>query len=394
MARTTAEADLCLTYKTRLAVLALSAGLVVVLSGCGLGGGVFGGGVDFALSVSPGSQTVTAGNVVAYTVNVTQKSGLGPLVELSVSGLPPGSTARFNDSIVSGPGSSNLVILPDLRTPPGTYHLTITGTDYSGTQTTEALMTVNPGPPPLDFIVSVTPASRTTLGGGSVDYKVSVSSDNASPVNLSVTGLPPGATGTFNPPSITHTGTSTLTVATQNPTPPAFYGLNVVGTDPTGTERVPFALNIAAVDFTLQQQAGPFMVTAGGDVIGTVTATPVLGTLGSVKLSVFSGLPPGASASFSPGTLGGALTSSTMTIHTTTSLAKGIYQLTVQGEDASGIQRAQIPFQVVSGNPSAGFFLAAVPDDFEVQPGGQAFYTIIVSNNAGPVPPVTFSGLT
>jgi hypothetical protein len=392
MARATAEAHVRLTHQTRLAVLALSAGLVFALSGCALGGGVFrGGGVDFALSVSPGSQTVTAGNVVAYTLNVTQKSGLGPLVELSVSGLPSGSTARFNDSIVSGPGSSNLAILPDLRTPPGTYHLTITGTDFSGTQTTEALMTVNPGPPPLDFIVSVTPASRTTLGGGSVDYKVSVSSDNAAPVNLSVTGLPPGATGTFNPPSVTHTGTSTLTVATQNPTTPGFYGLNVVATDPTGTQKAPIILNIAAVDFTLQQQVGPSSVTAGGDIIGLVTATPILGTLGLVNLSVVSGLPPGASASFSPGTLGGVVTSSTMTIHTTTSLAKGIYQLTVQGADASGIQTAQVPFSVDSGNPSAGFFLAAVPDEREVQPGGQATFTIIVSNGADPVPPVKFS---
>jgi hypothetical protein len=40
---------------------------------------------------------------------------------------------------------------------------------------------------------------------------------------------------------------------------------------------------------------------------------------------------------------------------------------------------------------SAGFFLAAVPDDHEVDPGGSASYTIIVSNNAGPVPPVTFT---
>jgi hypothetical protein len=239
--------------------------------------------------------------------------------------------------------------------------------------------------------MDVTPASQTTLGGGSVDYKVSVSSDNALPVNLSVSGLPAGATGTFSPPAITHTGTSTLTVATQNPTTPGFYGLNVIGSDPTGTQKVPITLNIASVDFTLQQQVGPSAVTAGGNIIGTVTATPILGSLGTVALSVVNGLPPGARASFSPNPLGGPVTSSTMTISTTTSLLPGFYQLSVQGADLSGIQTAQVPFRVLGGNPSAGFFLAAVPDQAEVQAGGQALYTIIVSNNGGPVPSVTFS---
>ncbi|HEY6971911.1 MAG TPA: hypothetical protein VJA94_22055 [Candidatus Angelobacter sp.] len=387
-----ATAQAKFTHQTRPAVLVLCAGLLFALAGCigGGGGGLLSGGVDFTLSVSPGSQTVTAGNSIGYAITITQKSELGPLVQLSVRGLPPGAAAGFSDTGYLS-GTTNLVILTAINTAPGTFHLTIAGTDLSGTQTAEAMLTVNAGPPPIDFVMTATPATQTTLGGGSVDYKVSVTSDNAAPVNLSVTGLPAGATGTFNPASITHAGTSTLTVATENPTAPGFYGLNVVGSDPTGTQKVPIILNIASVDFTLQQFVGPSSVTAGGKIIGAVTAKPVLGVLASVNLSVVSGLPPGASASFNPTTLGGSVTLSTMTISTTTSLAPGFYQLGVQGADPSGIQIAQVPFRVISGNPSAGFFLAAVPDQLEVQAGGQAFYTIIVSNNAGPVPAVTFS---
>jgi len=380
------------TLKTGFAACVLCAGLILVLTGCAGGGGIFGGGgVDFALSVSPGSQTVASGSSIGYAITVTQKSGLGPIVQLSVSGLPQGCAAGFSGQSIDGLGTSNLVILTGLNTPTGTYPLTITGTDFSGTQTAQAMMTVTPGPPLLDFVMTATPAIQTTLGGGTVNYTVSVTSDNAAPVNLSVSGLPAGATGKFNPASITHQGTSTLTVVTQAPTAFGFYGLNVIGSDPTGSQKVPISLNIPSVDFTLQQQVGPFEVTAGGTAIGTVTATPVLGTLAPVNLSVVSGLPAGASASFSPASLGGQVTSSTMTINTTTSLAPGIYQLVVQGTDASGIQTALVPFQVFSGNPSAGFFLAAVPDEHEVQAGGGAFYTIIVSNNAGPVPAVTFS---
>src|SRR5580765_5096669 len=209
-----AQAKVHFTQMTRLAVLALFAGLIFALSGCAGGSGIFGGGVDFGLSVSPGSQMVAAGSSIGYAITINQKSGLGPLVQLSVSGLPPGAAAGFGGQSISGPGTTNLVVLTAINTPTGTYHLTITGSDFSGTQQTEAMMTVTPGPPLLDFIVDVTPASRTTLGGGVVDYTVSVTSDNAAPVNLSVSGLPVGATGTFNPPSITHQGKSTLTVAT------------------------------------------------------------------------------------------------------------------------------------------------------------------------------------
>jgi hypothetical protein len=385
-----AEASGHFTHATSFAILVFCAGLMLALPGCVGGGGIVGGGVDFTLSVSPGSQAVTAGNSVAFAITVSQTSGLGPLVQLSVSGLPQGSIAAFNEPTI-GPGTSNLVILTASNEAAGTFHLTITGTDFSGTQTTQAMLTVNSGPPPLDFVMDVTPATQTTLGGGSVNYTVSVTSDNKAPVSLSVSGLPAGATGTFTPPAITGAGMSTLTVATQNPTAPGFYGLNVIASDPTGTQKVPITLNIASVDFTLQQQVGPSSVTAGGNIIGTVTATPVLGPLGSVTLSVVSGLPPGASASFSPTTLGGTVTSSTMTVTTTTSLAPGFYQLGVQGVDLSGSQTTQVPFRALGGNPAAGFFLAAVPDQLEVQAGSQALYAIIVSNNAGPVPAVTFS---
>lgn len=143
------------------------------------------------------------------------------------------------------------------------------------------------------------------------------------------------------------------------------------------------------MDFTLAQQVGPAGVTAGGNIVGTVTASPILGTLPPVTLSVTSGLPAGASASFAPNTLSGATTSATMTISTSTTLAPGNYQLTVQGQDASGSQSVQIPVTVVSGNPSAGFFISSVPNTREVQAGATATYTILISNHAGPVPSIT-----
>ena len=73
---------------------------------------------------------------------------------------------------------------------------------------------------PADFAVSATPASQTVHPGGSTTYAVSVSSTGgtfSSPIGLTVSGLPSGATGSFSPTSITpgsESAASTLTVQT------------------------------------------------------------------------------------------------------------------------------------------------------------------------------------
>jgi len=87
------------------------------------------------------------------------------------------------------------------------------------------------GPSP-DFTIAATPASQTVTQGGSTSYTASVSSLNgfAGTVNLSVTGLPSGATGTFNPTSISGSGSSTLSVTTSASTPTGAFTLTITGT--------------------------------------------------------------------------------------------------------------------------------------------------------------------
>ena len=61
---------------------------------------------DFALSASPGQQTILAGNSAAYVITVTPLSGdFSSAVTLSVSGLPAGVTASFSPSSVT-PGTA------------------------------------------------------------------------------------------------------------------------------------------------------------------------------------------------------------------------------------------------------------------------------------------------
>jgi hypothetical protein len=73
---------------------------------------------------------------------------------------------------------------------------------------------------PADFGVTASPASQTVLPGGSTTFNVTVDSSGgsfSSPVGLTVSGLPAGATGSFSPSSVTPGSagaSSTLTVQT------------------------------------------------------------------------------------------------------------------------------------------------------------------------------------
>src|SRR5882724_4000901 len=71
----------------------------VWLGGCGgslghLGAGGGGGGVDFTISLAPGSQSVVAGNGAGFSVVFNPPAMVG-FANFSVSGLPPGTEAAF-----------------------------------------------------------------------------------------------------------------------------------------------------------------------------------------------------------------------------------------------------------------------------------------------------------
>lgn len=77
-----------------------------------------------------------------------------------------------------------------------------------------------PSAPNPDFSISTTPASQNVAAGGGVTFTVTVASLNgtfAEPVVLEASGLPPGATATFSPVSVTPgvgSGTTTMQIRT------------------------------------------------------------------------------------------------------------------------------------------------------------------------------------
>src|SRR5947209_2267957 len=265
---------------------------------------------DFALSATPASQTVTQRGSTTYTVHISPSGAFTAAVSLSAAGLPAGPSASFSPNPATA--SSTMTVGTDAATPPGSYALTITGVGRTLTRTTSVTLTVNPAP---DFALSATPASQSVVQGAGTTYAVSITPSGGftAAVTFSVSGLPGGATASFSPNPAT--ASSTMTVGTGAATPPGSYALTITGVSGTltRTTSVTLAISPAPVpDFLLSATPASQTLVQGAGTTYAVSITPSGGFTAAVAFSV-SGLPGGATASFSPNP---ATASSTMTVGT------------------------------------------------------------------------------
>ena len=107
-------------------------------------------------------------------------------------------------------------------------------------------------------------------------------------------------------------------------------------------------------DFSLAATPDSVTVTAGNNITYSTSATGLNGFTGAVALSV-SGLPTGATGTFSPTSVN-AGAASTLTIATTSSVAAGSYPLTVTGVSGSLSHTASLTLVVTPGTNSSRAF--------------------------------------
>ena len=101
---------------------------------------------NFAVVAVPWSQTVMPGWGTTYTNQISPYNGFTNTVTFSVTNLPPGATASFNNPATAygtnGFGPLVLSVTTAGATPPGRYTLMITATSATFTNTTTACLTV------------------------------------------------------------------------------------------------------------------------------------------------------------------------------------------------------------------------------------------------------------
>jgi len=97
----------------------------------------------------------------------------------------------------------------------------------------------------VDFGLSSNPNSVTVSAGSTATYTISVLAISGNPtVSLHVTGLPSGAIANFNPPSVTGTSFSTLTISTAPTTLQGTYHPKITGSDASGSLSAGVSLTI------------------------------------------------------------------------------------------------------------------------------------------------------
>jgi len=136
----------------------------------------------------------------------------------------------------------------------------------SGDNIYKTFVAVAPASSTPDFVLSVSPASRSVVPGGTALYTVTVTplAGFTGQVNLSTSTLPIGVAGTFNPASIgitdANSRTSTLTLSTALSTPVNNHAFNINAQSGSTTHSVPAMLNVVSptsVDLSLTKTASP-----------------------------------------------------------------------------------------------------------------------------------------
>jgi len=168
----------------------------------------------YQLSATPPGQTANYGDGTNFTVNITTNSFFKGTVILS-AGSPPGISANLTQTSFSQSGSTTLSVQSTAGVSPGTYPLTIAGTNGSFFVTTNVIFTVLP-PHPLMSVPTVENGNLLMTGSGGVPggtYYVLVSTN----ITLPTTQWTAIATGSFDD------GGSFIFTNAQDPNAPQLY---------------------------------------------------------------------------------------------------------------------------------------------------------------------------
>jgi subtilase family serine protease len=311
----------------------------------------------FWISPASGTVTVLAGNSNTATINVTPVGGFTSSVALSItSTLPDGVTASFSPTTTAS--SSVLTFVVASSTVSGNYLVTVSGTSGSITQSTSLTLVVH-GPS-----FSLTPAS-TSLSfsqGKSVTDTITVNDlyGFTGNVNLEVSGLPPGVTGSFatNP-----TGTTSVLTLTASTSAANWTGyVTVTGTSGALTASTTIYVAVVAPTFTLSSSTA-LSIGQGQTSSTSVYVVPQNGFTGSVTLAV-SGLPSGVTAFFTPNPVS---SSAQITITASSTAATGTATVTITGTSGATTAKTTITLTV-----NAPTFTLSGPGSISVGQGSTA----------------------
>jgi subtilase family serine protease len=188
----------------------------------------------------------------------------------------------------------------------------------------------------------------TIAQGGSANGTITSTVINGfnSPIALSATGQPSGVTVSFNPPSITGAGSSSMTINVATSVAAGTYKIKVVGTSGGITEVVAISLTVNDVYFTITSSPSTLSIAEGGFKTATITTTAAAGFNSAISLSA-TGYPIGVTVTLNPRTIAkpGSGTSK-MTVRVGSKVKAGRYTITLKGTGGDVTHTLSVPLTV------------------------------------------------
>ena len=218
-------------------------------------------------TVTSSIATADVGHPANLTITVSGQGGFARTVTLSDTPLPGGlSCGAFNPASISGTGSATLSCTSSTA---GSFFVTITGSDTGSggtlTHTAGAALTF------VDFSISASTPSSTNAGSlANSTITVTPAFGFSKSVTFSHAPLPSGLTcNTFNPSSVTGSGTTILSCSS---TTPGSYTVTVSGTDDVISRATTVSFSFVAPSLGSVSLSSS-SVTVGTKVIISVTVT-------------------------------------------------------------------------------------------------------------------------
>ncbi len=186
---------------------------------------------DFKLIAKPDAQSVVADFSTVFIIDIESLNNYEAQVELFVSRLPTGVTAKFNHTSITPPGAVNLTLQTSTITTNLTYYIPIKGLDDQGLEHSIIITLVVGATGKQDFLLAAAPTTQFGLINRTVEYNIEVISlfGFKSMVNLNVIDLPSGVIANFNPNSVFPTANVTLEINITETTLEGQYDLRIDG---------------------------------------------------------------------------------------------------------------------------------------------------------------------
>jgi hypothetical protein len=262
------------------------------------------------------------------------------------------------------PGSDQLTVTAPPNgniAPPGYYMLFIL--NAAGVPSHAKFVQLSPSvnQPPTATIVDPT-AAVTVNPGDSVAF-AGTGSDADGTISAYSWTFPTGS-----PSSSTQASTNVMFAT------PGTHTVTFQVADDDGATSQPATRSITVADFSLSATPASRTIAPGGSASYSATVAPQNGFTGTVSLGL-TGLPAGATASFSPATVTGS-GSTTLGISTNTSIQAGTYPLVITGTSGPVTRTVNVTL-VVNGD----FSISVAPATATINPDGATSYSVAISSS-------------